>query len=334
MSKAIQALAERLQASVVMTDGARGIFGDNHPLALSSLGGRAVFPHADVVVAVGIRFIDGIAKPTHASDKTQYIYVNVDAGAATAPRAPGCLVLSDAAAGAEALLAALPADERSSSADKIAKVKAWSSSQTDAIQPQTDYLRAIRSSMADNDILVSELTQVGYFSNIAFPVHAANSYVTPGYQGTLGHGFNTALGAAHGNPDRRVVSLNGDGGFGWGMQELATLSRDGCNMSVVVFVDGHYGNVRRIQQRTFSDTFAVQLANPDFAHLASAFGLPFEKVDSPRGLHDALVRAKDSKSPALIAVSVSEMPSPWALIHPFVPSPVVPPANPLGEPLA
>jgi acetolactate synthase-1/2/3 large subunit len=310
--KAIQALAERLQAPVVMTDGARGLLDDNHPLALTSLGGRAVFPHADVIVAVGTRFIDGIAKPTHASGDTRYIYVNVDAGAA------------------EALLAALPSEIRASSSDKIGKVKAWAASQTDAIQPQTDYVRAIRSSMAKDDILVSELTQVGYFSNIAFPVHAANSYVTPGYQGTLGYGFNTALGAAHGNPDRRVVSLNGDGGFGWGMQELATLARDGCNMSVVVFVDGHYGNVRRIQQRTFGDTFAVELANPDFAHLASAFGLPFEKVDSPSGLRDALVRAKDSNGPALIAVSVSEMPSPWALIHPFVPSPVTPPANPLG----
>ncbi|WP_210327557.1 thiamine pyrophosphate-binding protein [Aminobacter carboxidus] len=328
--KAIQALAERLQAPVVMTDGARGLLDDNHPLALTSLGGRAVFPHADVIVAVGTRFIDGIARPTHASGDTKYVYVNVDAGAAGAPRAPGCLVLSDATAAAEALLEALPSDARASSTEKIGKVKAWSASQTDAIQPQTDYVRAIRSSMADDDILVSELTQVGYFSNIAFPVHAANSYVTPGYQGTLGYGFNTALGAAHGNPDRRVVSLNGDGGFGWGMQELATLARDGCNMSVVVFVDGHYGNVRRIQQRTFGDTFAVELANPDFAHLASAFGLPFEKVDSPSGLHAALTRAKDSKGPALIAVSVSEMPSPWALIHPFVPSPVTPPANPLG----
>lgn len=330
--EAVRALAERLQAPVVMTDGARGLLDDDHPLALTSLGGRAVFPHADVVIAFGTRFIDGMAKPTHADPATRYIYVNVDAGAAGAPRVPGCFVEGDAAAAAAALLAALPAGERPSAAATVAKVKAWSASQTDAIQPQTDYVRAIRASMADDDILVSELTQVGYFSNIAFPVHATRSFVTPGYQGTLGYGFNTALGAAHGNPGRRVVSLNGDGGFGWGMQELATLARDGYDLSVVVFVDGHYGNVRRIQQRAFGNTFAVNLANPDFAQLAGAFGLPFEGVESPAGLGAALERARDRKGPALIAVSVSEMPSPWALIHPFVPSPVAPPPNPLGEP--
>lgn len=329
--KAIIALAERLQAPVVMTDGARGLVPDSHPLALTSVGGRAALPHADVVLAVGTRFIDGHGTPTHANANTKYIYINVDPAAAAAPRVPGQVVIADATAGAEALLAALPAEARPSATETVAKIKAWTASQTDAIQPQTDYVRAIRASMAKDDILVSELTQVGYFSNIAFPVEAPLSFVTPGYQGTLGYGFNTALGAANGNPNRRVVSLNGDGGFGWGMQELATLARDGNNMSVVVFVDGHYGNVRRIQKRTFGETFAVELANPDFAHLAQAFGLPHEAVDSPQGLGEALSRAARTKGPALITVKVGEMPSPWALIHPFVPSPVPVPPNPLGD---
>lgn len=330
---AARALAETLQAPVVMSENGRGALDDRHPLALTALGGRAVYPHADVILVAGSRFLDGHAHPIEAAEGVRYIYLNVEPKDTAAPRSEGLVIAGDARLGLEAILAALPADlAREPVADRIALVKAWSAQQTGAIQPQTDYVDALRSTMADDDILVSELTQVGYFSNIGFPIHAQRSFITPGYQGTLGYGFNTALGAAHGNPDRRVVSLNGDGGFGWGLQELATAARDQLNLSIVVFVDGFFGNVRRIQNRVFGHEIGVQLTNPDFDHLGKAYGLPTALVDSPDGLKDALAEAKDRGGPALIQVSVGTMPSPWALIHPFVPSPTPVPANPLGEP--
>lgn len=330
---AAKALAEKIQAPLVTSENGRGAVDDRHPLALTALGRRAVLPHADVILVAGSRFLDGHGTPIQASENARYIYLNVESNDVGAPRQEGLAVVGDARVGLEALLAALPADlQREPIADRVALVKAWSSAQTDAIQPQTDYVAAMRSTMADDDILVSELTQVGYFSNIGFPVYGPHSFITPGYQGTLGYGFNTALGAAHGNPDRRVVSINGDGGFGWGLQELATVARDQVNLSIVVFVDGFFGNVRRIQKRVFGHEIGVQLVNPDFEHLGRAYGLPTHSVDSPAGLRDALETAKQRGGPALIQVSVGEMPSPWALIHPFVPSPTPVPPNPLGEP--
>ena len=330
--RAIQALAERLQAPVVMSENARGLIDDRHPLAVTALGGRALFPHADVVLVIGSRFLDGHAHPTFDGAGARYIYLNAEAADMAAPRRDGLAILADARQGAEAILAALPDEERPSAVERIALVRAWSTGQTDAIEPQNSYARALRASMADDDILVSELTQVGYYSNIAFPVHAERSFVTPGYQGTLGYGFNTAVGAAHGNAGRRVISLNGDGGFGWGLQELATVARDQLDISIIVFVDGHFGNVQRIQRRVFGHEFAVTLQNPDFALLAAAYGLDHVHVDSPAALQQALEAARDRGGPALISVAVGEMPSPWALIHPFVPSPTPVPANPLGEP--
>jgi len=165
-------------------------------------------------------------------------------------------------------------------------------------------------------------------------VHQPRTFVTPGYQGTLGYGFPTALGVATGAPDKRTVSITGDGGFGWGLQDLATAAKYGLNLTTVVFADGRFGNVQRIQKRTFGREFAVELHNPDFQLLAQAFGVPSQKVDSPAGLAAALENAKAAGGPALIEVTVGEMPSPWALIHPFVPAVSSPPANPLGEPAA
>ena len=330
--EAIRALAERLQAPVVMTEGARGVLPSDHPLALNTLGGRSVLPHADVVLVAGSRFLDALARPTHADPACKFVYLNIEADAAGAPRAPGLALTGDARLGAEALLAALPADTVAPRTDAIAKVKAWAGEQEQGIKPQVDYLAAIRSGMGPGDIFVSELTQVGYYSTIAYSVSRPRAYLTPGYQGSLGYGFPTALGAAAGNPEVRTISVTGDGGFGWGLNDLATAVKYDLPITTVLFHDGRFGNVQRIQRRTFGREFAVELTNPDYQGLAAAFGLKSARVSNPQELAQAVKLAAETGGPWLIEAQVGEMDSPWALIHPFVPPAKAPPPNPLGEP--
>jgi acetolactate synthase I/II/III large subunit len=331
--EALQALAEKLQAPVVMTEGARGAMSLKHPLALSTLGSRCVLPHADVVLAAGTRFLDAIARPIHSSPDCRFIYLNIDKSAAGVPRQAGMDLHGDVRLGLEALLSATrTVSPRNSRAEDVSKVKAWENEQLSAIRPQADFVAILRANIADDATLVSELTQVGYFSNIAYPVHQPRTLITPGFQGTLGYGFPTALGVAAGAPGKRTVSITGDGGFGWCLQELATAAKYNLNLSTVVFADGRFGNVQRIQRRNFGREFAIELHNPDFQLLAKAFGVKSYRTDSPEGLAVALDAAKTEGGPCLIEVRVGEMPSPWPLIHPFVPSPVAPPANPLGEP--
>ena len=330
--EALSQLAQRLQAPVVLTEGARGVLPTHHPLALTGLGGRAVFPHADVVLAIGTRFLDARANPVAAGPSCRFIYVNLDERHSGLPRRPGIVLNADARATAEELvksLADLP--ERRSRADDMSKVKSWCDVQTRLIQPQADYIDALRDSLPDDAIVVSELTQVGYFANVAFPVRRPRSYLTPGYQGTLGYGFPTALGAAVGNPQRRVLSITGDGGFGWGMQELSTAARYRLNLTVVVFADGRFGNVQRIQRRTFGHEFATEVFNPDFQVLASAFGVTFRRVAGAEELRQTIA-ATAGAGPVLIEARVGEMASPWAVILPFVPPMTPPPPNPLGLP--
>jgi acetolactate synthase I/II/III large subunit len=328
-AQALLELAERLQAPVVLTEGARGLMPSRHPLVLTGLGGRAVFPHSDVVVAVGTRFLDAQAHPTHSDPRCRFIYINTDPGHCGAPRQNGVALRADARTALEALGQALRnVPQQESRASEIAKVKGWCEVQMRRIQPQTDYVDALRAALPEDAIVVSELTQVGYFANVALPVQQPRSFLTPGYQGTLGYGFPTSLGAAVGNPQRRVVSINGDGGFGWALQELGTAARYSLNVAIVVFADGRFGNVQRIQRRTFGNEFATEVANPDFQQLAMAFGIPFKRASSPGGLTEALRAVQPG--PVLIEVRVGEMASPWPVIHPFVPSPTPPPPNPLG----
>lgn len=310
-SAALVQVAERLGAPVVMSRNGRGAVSDRHPLALTRLAGGPVLDAADAVLAVGTRFMTQQGRPVVQRGRHRLVGINAEAADLAAPREFDVAVNADARIALEQLAALLPSgralptldDERARAADLLAE-----------ISPQLGWLDAIRSALPDDGVLVDELTQVGYPSRIAFPVFHPGSYVTPGYQGTLGYGFPTALGVQAADLDRAVVSINGDGGFGWSLQELSTAARYGLGVVVVVFVNGAFGNVERIQQETFGRTIGVDLHNPDYALLAEAFGVAHAAATTPGELAEAIRGAEGKRRPLLVQVPVGDMPSPWDLI--------------------
>jgi acetolactate synthase-1/2/3 large subunit len=102
---------------------------------------------------------------------------------------------------------------------------------------------------------------------------------------------------------------------------------------MVVFVDGAFGNVRRIQQEVFSREIGTRLHNPDFHKLADAFGVPAIRVTTPGALEATIRDAARGprRGPLLIEVPVGEMPSPWHLINPYSKQPADAPRDPLRE---
>jgi acetolactate synthase-1/2/3 large subunit len=308
-SAALRALAEKLEAPVVMSENGRGALSDRHPLALTALAGRAVFAQADIALIVGSRFADTMnGAPAWAGD-VRTIWLNLDPAAWMPPRKADIAIAADARLGLEALEAALSIKTPARGLD-LRKVRAWADDQLGNVSDLVAWIRALRAAIPDDGILVNELTQVGYLTRSAYPVYAPGTYITPGYQGTLGYGFPTALGAAYGNPGRAVVSINGDGGFGWGMQELATVTKYGLKPAVVVFNDGHFGNVKRLQQDQFGAALGSDLHNPKFDRLAEAFDIGYARADTPQELERALRRSLGSAA-VLIEARVGEMSSPW-----------------------
>ena len=117
-------------------------------------------------------------------------------------------------------------------------------------------------------------SQVGYVSRVAIPIYHPRTFLTSAHQGTLGAGFATAIGAKVAHPDKQVLSINGDGGFMYNVQELATAVKYNIPVVAIVFADGAYGNVRRMQQELYDNrTTASNLTNPDFVALAERFQL-------------------------------------------------------------
>jgi acetolactate synthase-1/2/3 large subunit len=329
---ALQTLAERIGAPVVMSDNGRGAMDDRHPLAMNTLAGRAVFEHADVVVVIGSRFVDSVTpRPAWPYGQARFVHINIDGADMGAPRAPEAVIVADARVAIEALTdmlsprVALPARDAE-------RVKEWARRQFDTVSPQAEYIDEMRSALPEDGIFVNELTQVGYLARSAFPIYGPRTYIGPGYQGTLGYGFPAALGAAVGS-GKRVLAVTGDGGFGWNLQELSTAKRYQLPVTLVVFNDGHFGNVRAIQKRQFGAEVAVELENPDFCLLGSAFGVDTVRVDTPAALGGAIRDSVSASGPVMIEVQVGVMPSPWhllrlqAMIGATGPTP---PPNPLG----
>lgn len=337
-SEDLERVADRLQAPVVMSDNGRGVLSDRHPLATNMLGGRAVFPHADAVLVVGSRFTDTASPgPAWPQDKAKFIFVDSDPGAWLPPQQPTLAIHGDAKLALAALADALPGGRPSRAADMDA-VRAWCELQARKVEPQWAWTRALRAALPEDGVLVQDLTQVCYFSRSFLPLYRPYTSITPGRQGTLGFSFPTALGVAAGNPERPVVCLSGDGGFGYGLAELATAAKYQLPVVAIVFNDRQFANIRLLHTRTFGRAMGHELNNPDFAKLADAFSVNGALIRSPDDLAGLLPRAIASREPWLIEAQVGDMADPWHLVR-LRPGGVAPgghtaPPNPLGEPSA
>ncbi|MFZ3233994.1 MAG: thiamine pyrophosphate-dependent enzyme [Stellaceae bacterium] len=313
------AIAELLQAPVVSHTGGKGILSDRHYLAQSALAGHELWRDADVVLAVGTRLHQPQLRWGVDRD-LKLIRIDIDPTEITRFFKPSLGIVADAKTGLAALHHALDrlAPKRPSRHDELETLKAATLARLEErLGPQCEYLRAIRAELPDDGIYVEDLTQVGYVGRVAFPVYQPRTYIHSGYQGTLGFGFATALGAKVGRSDRPVVSVSGDGGFMYNVQELSTAARHGIDVVAIVFADGAYGNVRRMQKEDYGNRLiGVDLQNPQFPKMAESFGLAGVKTTSPDGLRREIAAALGRRGTTLIEAAVGEMPDPWKVLVP------------------
>src|SRR3982074_941862 len=131
------------------------------------------------------------------------------------------------------------------------------------------YLNILPEVLPHDALVTHHVWPVGFSSWYGFRVYQPRTFITSGYQGTLGSGFPTALGAKVAHPDRPVVAITGDGGFMFGVQELATAGQFNIGVVPLGFNNNAYGNVRRDQRERFDGrVVASDLVNPDFGKLA------------------------------------------------------------------
>lgn len=323
----VRELAALLGAGVASFRAGRGIVPADDDLALSTVAAHELWPDTQVLIAIGTRaelqYMRWTGMRTVICEPAAppiLIRIEIDADELARLR-PHVGIHADARDGTRALVDALARD---AAADphwrgRIADANASARRRIETVQPQLAYLDVIREVLPRDGIFVDEVCQAGFAGYFGFPVYEPWTYVTSGFQGTLGFGYQTALGAKAANPGKPVVSINGDGGFLYGVQELATAAQYGLGVVAIVFDNCAFGNVRRDQEERYEGRLiGSQLENPDFVKLAESFGVAGHRAASPLALKPVLERAIADDRPALIEVPVApgSEASPWPFIVP------------------
>jgi acetolactate synthase I/II/III large subunit len=318
-------LAELIDAPVIAFRSGRGIVSNAHELGLTMAAAYRLWPQTDLMIGIGTRLeLPAMTRWPFRPDGLKCIRIDIDP-VEMRRYAPDAAVVADAKAGTSELAAAVSKAGYAKTSDRRAAIREASAAalkEIQEIQPQMAYLNILREVLPSNAIVTDELSQVGFASWYGFPVYQPRTFISSGYQGTLGSGFPTALGAKVAHPDRPVVAITGDGGFMFGVQELSTAVQFKIGVVVLVFNNNAYGNVRRDQRERFEGRIvASDLVNPDFVKLAESFGVGAARVGSPAEFRPALEKALANDGPYLIDIEVprdSEA-SPWAFIHPAKP---------------
>src|SRR5262245_16884098 len=310
-------LSRMLQAPVLGFRRGRGVLDARDPLSVTLPLGRDLWGEADVVLAVGTRLFMQLGQ-WGVDDELAVVRVDANPDEPARFAKPAVALVGDAPGILRRLIDKLPAHNvsRPSRRDELLERQAQWRKKLEKLKPQLAILAAIRAELPEDGIFVDEVTQIGFAARLALPVYKPRTFLSPGYQDNLGWGFATALGVQDARRDLAVVAIAGDGGFMYTANELATAVRHKIPLVTILFADGAFGNVKRIQQERFDNRLiASELTNPDFVRFAESFGAAAERVRSPEELRAALRRGLSRRDgPTLIEMPVGEMPSPWEFI--------------------
>jgi acetolactate synthase-1/2/3 large subunit len=317
----VLALARLIQAPVASFRGGRGIVSDDLPFGFNCSAAYQLWAETDLMIGIGSRLELPAFRWQQGKPTNNLIRIDIDPTQINR-LPPEVGIVADAMMATRELLKELEKqfDAVPSREEEFVRLKAQVQAEMQEVQPQMAYLNVIREVMPHDGFLVEEISQVGFTSWFGFPIYEPRTLVTSGYQGNLGHGFQTGLGVKVGNPDKAVVSLAGDGGIMFGIQELASAVQHQIGLVTIIFNNNAYGNVRRDQIEFFDgNAYASELKNPDFVKLAESFGALAYRATTPAELKPILEKALSEDGPVVIEVPCergSEC-SPWKFIMPL-----------------
>jgi len=215
--------------------------------------------------------------------------------------------------------------QRAELASELAKVraafvagnKAHATSNAYPMRPER-ILADVREALP-RDALIT--TDVGWNKNGVgqqFPILEAGTIFTPGGYATMGFGAPAALGAKIARPDRVVVALVGDGGFGQNPALLATAFEEDIAVVWVIMNNCAFGTIAGLEKAHYGTTFGTVFEkhgkpySPDYAAIAKAYGIDGVKINAAAEFKPALEKAIKAKKPFVIDVVMQNEPVPTA----------------------
>jgi acetolactate synthase-1/2/3 large subunit len=308
-------VAERLGAPVFHTAMGKCAIPSAHPLAaglpwfkgtsdLTNMDSffSPVLREADGLLAVGCRFTQLTTGSWSMPRPSTLAQVDIDAEEIGRHYPVTVGIQADAGETLRALLDVLPARPRPPWAGPaaLARQQGWR-------LPGLDLVGPLRRALAEDAIVVADVTRLGYILLTDFPVTQPRTFLHPAGYVSMGFGLPAALGAKTAFPERTVVVVAGDGCFLMTGMELATAVQEQLPVVLVVVNDGSLTLIKAIQERRYEGRYlGVDLVNPDLGVLTRAFGVHSWLAETDVAFEKALREAVASGEPALIEVRPSD----------------------------
>ncbi|HUQ43255.1 MAG TPA: acetolactate synthase large subunit [Candidatus Limnocylindria bacterium] len=326
-SPELRELSRGLHLPVATTFMGKGAIDDRSHLSLMSVGLQARdhvltgFDRADLVICVGYDLVEYAPARWNPDGSKRIIHIDTQPAEVDSGYQPEIELIGDIGGALEQLLAAaLPggvggrnATERHESRETLvhsdlrtsllADLAAGESDAGFPIKPQ----RAIfdlRRALGPEDIVVSDVGAHKIWVARLYQAYEPNTVIISNGFASMGISLPGAIAAKLVYPDRKVVSLCGDGGFLMNSQELETAKRIGANVVVVIWRDDGYGLIDWKQRNAFGRPFAVEFGNPDFVKYAESFGIPGFRATSADDLYPTLMKALDVHGPVVVDVPI------------------------------
>jgi acetolactate synthase-1/2/3 large subunit len=179
-----------------------------------------------------------------------------------------------------------------------------------------EIIHRISEATGHDAVLVTDVGQNQMMGVRYFRYSRSRSVVTSGGLGTMGFGLPAAIGAKFGAPRRTVCCFTGDGGFQMTMQELGTILQEKLDVKIIILNNNFLGMVRQWQELFFDKRYsATPMCNPDFAALATAYGIRSRRISRRAELDDAI--AEMLRPGAFLLDATVE---PQGMVYPMVPA--------------
>ncbi|MEU0267701.1 thiamine pyrophosphate-binding protein [Nocardioides sp. NPDC006303] len=318
---ALTELIDTWGAGLLTSNSGRGAVPEDHPLVVGNYGatpgGGELLAEADLLLSIGTHFRSNETRDYDLVLPAVHVQVDLD------PAALGRVfpIAAGAAADARDVLPALTAAvrERGDVAqewrDRVTRAREdVRATQREGLGDHAVLADALRSALPRRSVLARDVTIASSsWGNRLFEIYDPRDNVFP-RGGGIGQGLGMGLGAAMGRPDEPTVVIAGDGGLAVHLGELLTLAQERPWLVLLVFNDGGYGVLRNMQEARGVDRAGVDLTTPDFAGLAGALGLPYQRIGNAAEAATELGRAVARRGPVLVEVdleSFGPMPRPF-----------------------
>ena len=284
----VRELAELLSLPVAVSYTAKGVFPENHPLALGCLGfgsrpyARKFFQQADLILALGATFSEGTTMRFGHEiipENAKIVQIDTDPDELGSNYPAALAIQADAKIALRAIIDEAKkrqpkATVNGSRADAIQQAKeSWKSEV--ANKPANNGLTYESVMAALNELLTGNeiLTTSGMTGDTLRGIDAVNPIIHAGEFRAIGTALTTAMGVKLGRPDARVICVTGDGSFMMEQQELATGAYHKIPIFVLILRNNAYGGMKRDQMKSYEGrVIGTELFIPDLAKLAELYG--------------------------------------------------------------